>query len=131
MELESQCVKPESLKSTISLLQKDLTEVRQKLCNYCNNVKRATRESIEKLRAKCRALRDNLKAAAVGNAEQERSIDFNKQGLANFSFKAAKKSEAAEKMDTANSQLRSDLQQLEHYNRYLIGQGISKKGCYH
>ena len=86
---------------------------------------------MDKLRAKCWALRDNLKAAAVGNSEQVKSIDFMKQDSANFIFKAAKKSEAAEKMDTANSQLRSDFQQLEHYNRYLIGQGISKKGCYH
>ena len=67
---------------------------------------------MNKLRAKCRALRDNLKAAAVGNAEQERSIDFMKQDLADFNFNAAKKSEFDERMETANNQLRSDLQQL-------------------
>ena len=64
---------------------------------------------MDKLRAKCGALRDNLKAAA---AKQEQSIDFRKQDLANFNFNAAKKGEFDERMETANNQLRSDLQQL-------------------
>ena len=44
-----------------------------------------------KLGAECEALRDNLKAAAARNAEQEQSIDILKQELANLKVNTDKK----------------------------------------
>ena len=41
--------------------------------------------------AECLALRDNLKAAAACNAEQEQSIEALKQELADLNFNDAKK----------------------------------------
>ena len=62
---------------------------------------------MNKLRAKCGALRDNLKEAA---AKQEKSLVFMKQDSKDFNFNAAKKSEFDERMETAINQLRTDLQ---------------------
>ena len=76
-----------------------------------------------KLSAECGALRDNLKAAAARNAEQEQSIDLLKQELADRKVNTdKKKSEALEKMEKENDQLRSELQQLENYNQYLASE---------
>ena len=119
VELQNQCAQLEKLKSTNSLLQKDLVELRQKLDKHCDNAKEATREALGKLSAACEALRDNLKAAAARNAEQEQSIDLLKQELADLKVNTDKKSEAMEK---ENDQLRSELQQLENYNQYLASE---------
>ena len=51
----------------------------------------ATREALGKLSAECEALRDNLKAAAARNAEQEQSIDLIKQELADLKVNTDKK----------------------------------------
>ena len=69
--------------------------------------------------AECEALRDSLKAAAAGNGEREQSIEVLKQELADLKVKVAKKGEAIENMEKMNDQLRSELEQLEHYNQYL------------
>ena len=61
VELQNQCAQLEKLKNTISLLQKDLVELRHKLDKHCDKAKEATREALGKLSAKCEALRDNLK----------------------------------------------------------------------
>ena len=76
VELQNQCVQLEKLKSTNSLLQKDLVELRQKLDKNCDKATYATREALGKLSADCEALGDNLKAAAARNAEQEQSVDL-------------------------------------------------------
>ena len=68
--------------------------------------------------AECEAFRDKLKAAAARNAEQEQSIEILKQELADLKVKVAKKVEAIEIMEKINYQLRSELEQLEHYNQY-------------
>ena len=119
VELQNQCAQLEKLKSTNTLLQKDLVELRQKLDKHCDKAKEATRKALGKLSAECEALRDNLKAAAARNAEQEQSIDLLKQELADLKVSTDKKSGAMEKMDNENDQLRSELQQLENYNQYL------------
>ena len=98
VELQNQCAQLEKLKSTNSLLQKDLVELRQKLDKHCDKAKEATREALRKLSAECEALRDNLKAAAFRNAEQEQSFDLLKQELADIKVNTEKKSEAMEKM---------------------------------
>ena len=72
--------------------------------------------------ARCEALRDNLNAAAARNAEQEQSIEVLKQDLADLKDKVAKKGEAIENMEKINDQLRSELEQLEHYNQYLANE---------
>ena len=82
VELQNQCAQLEKMKSTNSLLQKDLVELRQKLDKHCDKAKEATKEALGKLSAECEALRDNLKAAAARNAKQEHSIDLLKQKLA-------------------------------------------------
>ena len=117
VELQNQCAQLEKLKSTNSLLQKDLVELRQKLDKHCDKAKEATRKALGKLSAECDALRDNLKAAAARNAEQEQSIDLIKQVLADLKANTDKKSEAMETMEKENDQLRSELQQLENYNQ--------------
>ena len=122
VELQNQCAQLEKLKSTNSLLQKDLVELRQKLDKHCDKAEEATREALAKLSAECEALRDNLKAAAARNADQEQSIDLLKQELANLKVNNDKKSEAREKMEKENDQLRSKLQQLENYNQYLASE---------
>ena len=53
VELQNQCAQLEKLKSTNSLLQKDLVELRQKLDKHCDKAKEATREALGKLCAKC------------------------------------------------------------------------------
>ena len=58
-------------------------------------------------------------AAAARNAEQELSIEVLKQELANLKVKAAKKGKAIENTEKMNDQLRSELEQLEHYNQFL------------
>ena len=122
VELRNQCAQLEKLKSTNSLLQKDLVDFRQKLDKHCDKAKEATREALRKLSAECEALRDNLKAAAARIAEQEQSIDLLKQELANLKVNTDKKCEAMEKMEKKNDQLRSELQQLENYNQYLASE---------
>ena len=72
--------------------------------------------------AECEALRDNLQAAAVRNAEQEQSIKLLKHEMADLKVKAAKKGEAIENMEKMNDQLRSELEQLEHYNEYMANE---------
>ena len=110
------------MKSTNSLLQKDLVELRQKLDRHCDKAKEATREALGQLSAESGALRDNLKAAAARNAKKEQSIDLLKQELADLKVNTDKKSEALEKMEKENDQLRSELQQLENYNQYLASE---------
>ena len=61
-------------------------------------------------------------AAAARNAEQEQSIDLLKQELADLKVNTDKKSDAMEKMEKENDQLRSELQQLENYNQYLTSE---------
>ena len=118
VELQNQCLQLEKLKSTNSSLQKDLIELRQQLDNYCNKTKEATEVVLGKWSAKCEVLRDNLKAAAARNAEQD-STEVLKQDLANLKAKADNKGKAIENMEKFNYQLRSELEQLEHYNQYL------------
>ena len=48
------------------------------------------------------------------------------QELANLKVNAAKKSEAFDKMEKMNNQLRSELRQLEHYNQYLANENRIK-----
>ena len=122
VELQNQSAQLEKLKSTNSLLQKDLAELRQKLDKLCDKAKEAIREALGKLSAECEALRDNLKAAAARNAEQEQSIDFFKQELADLKVNTDIKSKAMEKREKENDQLRSELQQLENYNQYLASE---------
>ena len=122
VELQNQCAQLKKLKSTNSLLLKDLVELRQKQDKHCDKAKEATREALGKLSAACEALRDNLKAAAARNAEQEQSIDLLKQELADLKVNTDKKNEAMEKMEKENDQLRSELQQLENYNQYLASE---------
>ena len=110
--LRNQCTRLEKLKSTNSLLQKDLVKLRKKLDKHCGKPKVATRETLGKLSAECEALRDNLKAPAARNTEQEQSIDLLKQELADLKVNADKKSEAMEKLEKENDQLRSELRQL-------------------
>ena len=69
--------------------------------------------------AECEELRENLKAATVRNAEKEQSIEVLKQELVDFKAKAAKKGEAIKNMEKGNDQLKSELEQLEHFNKYL------------
>ena len=68
------------------------------------------------------ALRGNLKAAAERTAEQEQSIEVLKQELADLKVNAAIKNESIEKMEKIDDQLRSELEQLEHYNQYLANE---------
>ena len=49
----------------------------------------------------------------------QQSIESLKQELANLKIKAAKMGENIKKMEKVNYQLRSELEQLEHYNQYL------------
>ena len=126
VELQIQCAQLEKLKSTNSLLQKDLVELRQKLDKHCDKAKEVTREALRKLSAQCEALRDNLKAAAARNGEQEQSIDLLKQELADLKVNTDKKNKAMEKMEKENDQLKSELQQLENYNQYLANECRSK-----
>ena len=74
-QLKNQSLQLENLNSTNSSLQKDLVELRQVLDNHCNRTKEATKEVLGEWSAKCEALRDNLKAAAAGNAVQAQSIE--------------------------------------------------------
>ena len=107
------------MKSTISSLRKDIVELRQELDNHCNKTKEATKDVLGKWIAECEALRNNLKAAAAKNADQEQSIEVLKQELAVLKVNAAKKGEAIEKMERMDNQLLSELEQLEHYSQYL------------
>ena len=104
------------------MFQRDLAELRQKLDKHCDKAKEATREALGKLSAECEALRYNLKAAAARNAEQEQSIDLLKQELADLKVNADKKSEAMEKMEKENDQLRSELRKLQNYNQYMASE---------
>ena len=122
VEPQNQCSQLEKLKSTRYSLQKDLVELRQELDKYCNKTKEATNEVLGKWSTKCVALQDNLKAAAARNAEQEQSIEVFNQELADLKVKVAKKGEAIENMEEMNDQLRSELDQLEHYNQHLANE---------
>ena len=126
VELQNQCAQLEKLECTNSLLQKDFVEVRQKLDKHCDKAEEATREALGKLSVECEALRDNLKGAAARNAEPEQSIDLLKQEFADLKVNTDKKSEAMEKMEKKNDQLRSELQQLENYNQYLASDAEGK-----
>ena len=59
---------------------------------------------------------------AARNAEQELSIDLLKQELADLKVNTDKKSEAIEKREKEDDQLRSELQQLEIYNQSLASE---------
>ena len=61
VELQNQCAQLEKLKSTPSLLRKDLVELRQKQDKHCDKAKEATPEALGKLIAECEVLRYNLK----------------------------------------------------------------------
>ena len=100
----------------------NLVELRQKLVKYFHKAKEATREALEKLSAEYDALGDNLKAVAPRKGEQEQSIDFLKQELADLKVNADKKSEAMEKMEKKSDQLRSEVRQLANYNQYLASE---------
>ena len=76
MKPQNQCSQIEKLKSAISLLQKDLVEIRQKLDNYCDKDIVATKEVLVKWNAEYEALKDNLKAAAAIKVEQAQSINL-------------------------------------------------------
>ena len=75
----------------------------------------------------CEALRDNLKAAAARKAEPEQAIEVLKQKLADLKVKAAKKGKAIKNMDKMSDQLRSEREQLEHYNQYLANECRRKR----
>ena len=107
IELQNQCLQLKKLKGTKSPLQKDLIKLRQELDNSCNKTKEATNEVFGKWSAECKALRDNLKAAAARNDKQEQSIEVFNQELADLKVKAAKKGDAIENMEKKNDQLRS------------------------
>ena len=119
MELQNQCLQLEKFKSTKPSLRKELVELRQEPDSYWNKTKEATKEVLVKWSAECEAWRDDLKAAAARNAKQEQSIEVLKQELADLKVQAAKMVEAIENMEKMNDQLRSELEQLEHYNHYL------------
>ena len=108
MELQIQRSQIEKMRSTIPLLQKDLVELQQDLVNHCNKTKEATKEVLDKLSAHCEALRDNLKATAARNAEQDQSIEVLKQELAELKVKAAKKDIG--KLEKMKGQLKSELE---------------------
>ena len=110
------------MKSTNSSLQNALFAHRRELDNYCNKTKEATKDVL----VKCEALRDNLKAAAARNAEQDQYIEALKQELADLKVKAAKRGEAIENMEKLNDQLESELEQLEPYNQYLANESRKK-----
>ena len=110
------------LKSTNSSLRKDIVELRQELDNHCNKTKEATKDVLGKWIAECEALPNNLKAAAARKADQEQSIEVLKQDLADLKVNAAKMGEAIEKMERMDDQLRSKLEQLEHYNQFLANE---------
>ena len=74
---------------------------------------------MEKLSAKCRALRENLKTVGVRNAKEEKSNNLLKQNLAVCKVYDAKKREADGRLVEDNDQLLSKLQQVEHDNQYL------------
>ena len=79
VELQYQCSQLEKLKSTNSLFQKDLVQLRQKLNNQCEKIGEATEEAFGEWSAS--VLRDELNAAATRNAEEEQFIDLLKQIL--------------------------------------------------
>ena len=80
---------------------------------------RGSKRTLVKWSAECERLRDKLKAAAARNAEHEKSMEVLKQELANLKVKAANKDEVIEEMEKINNQLRSELEQLEHYHQNL------------
>ena len=116
VEPQNQCSQLEKLKSTNYSLQKDVVELRQDLDKFCIKTMEATKEVLVKCSNECEALRDNLKRAAARNAEQEQSNEVVKQELAGLKVKTVKKGKAIEKMEKMKDQLRSELEQLEHYN---------------
>ena len=77
----------------------------------------------------CEALRDNLKAAAAGKAEQVQSVDVLKQELADLKVNAAKKGEPLKKIEKMNNQLRSELEQLKHLSQYFANECRKKRFC--
>ena len=91
VELQNQCAQLEKLKSTSSLLQKGSCRASTKTRQTLRQSQRGNKRSVGKLSAECEALRDNLKAAAARNADQEQSIDLLKQELANLKVNTDKK----------------------------------------
>ena len=73
------------VKSCLSWTRKKLEN------NHCDKAKEAPKELFGIRSAECEALRDNLRAAAACNAEQEQSIEALKQELADLNINAAKK----------------------------------------
>ena len=119
VELQNQCVQFEKLKSTNSLRQKDLSELRQKLDNFCDEAKEATKKAVSKLSADDEAVRDNIKTVAARNAEQEKSVNLLKQDLVEIKVIAAENSAAAKKLEKDDDHLQSGPQKLEVFNQYL------------
>ena len=74
----------------------------------------ATKEVLGKGGAHCEELRDNLKAAAARNTEQEQSTEVLEQELANLKVKAAKngegENEKIEKYGEIEKKLRPELE---------------------
>ena len=68
------------------------------------NCKEANDE-MNKLSIEIEALRGNLKATASRNIEQEKTINFLKQDLADFKFNASNESEATKRLEKYNDQL--------------------------
>ena len=102
VEMQNQCLKLEKLKSTISSLQKNLVQLRREPDNHCNKTKEAAKVVFGKWSAGCAGLRDNLKAAAARNAEQEQSIEVLKHELADLKVKPAMKGETIKKFEKMN-----------------------------
>ena len=97
VETQNQCSHLEKKRIQFLFLQKDLDKLRYELDNHCDTAKEATKETLGKWSAAFEALRDNLKAAAARNADQDQSIDLLKQDLAGLKVNSAKKGEAIKK----------------------------------
>ena len=59
---------------------------------------------------------------AARNAPQEQFIEVMKQELADLKVNAAKKDQGINKKEKMIEQLRSELEQPEHYNQYLANE---------
>ena len=71
------------------------------------------------LNAECKALRDNLNAAAISSAKQVKSVNLLKLELTNVYVSSAEENKTTEKPEKEIDQLRIEIQQLEPYNQYL------------
>ena len=86
--------------------------------NHCDKAKKGNKKVLGEWSAEFEALRDNLKTAADRTDENDQSIGDLKQELADLKVIAAKKGKAVERREKMNGQLRSELEQQEHYNQY-------------